>query len=65
MELDPMVYTWKGGELLFPNTFAMGRKMLKTIKPKINRVKKKWARGTLTQFQIQMGQHLVQASNVQ
>jgi hypothetical protein len=29
----------------------MGRKMLKIIKPKINIMKKKWARGTSTQFQ--------------
>jgi hypothetical protein len=29
---------------LFSYTFAMGRKMLKIIKPKINIVKKKWAR---------------------
>jgi hypothetical protein len=52
MELDPMVYTWKGGESLFSYSFSMGRKMLKISKPKINIVKKKWARGTSTQFQI-------------
>jgi hypothetical protein len=48
MELEPMVYTWKWREPLFFYTFAMGRKMFKTIKPKINIVKKKWAKGTLT-----------------
>jgi hypothetical protein len=41
LELDPNVYSWKGRELLFFFTIALGRKMLRDSKPKINVVEKR------------------------
>jgi hypothetical protein len=43
LEPDPSAYSWKGGEPLFSFIIALGRKMLKDSKPKINAVEKRWA----------------------
>jgi hypothetical protein len=42
LEPDSSAYSWKGGELLFSFTIALGRKMLKNSEPKINVVEKRW-----------------------
>jgi hypothetical protein len=42
MDLDLEAYFLKGGKVLLSYIIALGRKMLKTLKPKVNVIKKKW-----------------------
>jgi len=44
LEFDLSAYSWKGEELLFSFTTALGKKMLRDSKPKINVVEKRWVR---------------------
>ncbi len=52
LEPNPNVYSWKGGEHLYSFTIALGRKMLRDFKPKINLVKKRWIRVLLFTFKL-------------
>jgi len=40
---NPNAYSWKGGEPLFSFTTALGKKMLRDSKSKINVMEKRWA----------------------
>jgi hypothetical protein len=42
MDLDPEAYFWKGGKTLLSYIIALGRKMLRTVQPKVNVIKNKW-----------------------
>jgi hypothetical protein len=43
MEVDPELYCWKGGEGdLLAYSSALGRRLLRDSKPKVNMVEKRW-----------------------
>jgi hypothetical protein len=44
MEVDPKLYCWKGGGgNLLASTSALGRRLLRDSKPKVNMVEKRWS----------------------
>lgn len=52
LELDLKASSWKGRETLLSYNPALGRKMLRSLKPKANIVMKKWAKLLTSNFKL-------------